>query len=109
MGCDNVLEFEVVLTNGTIVIANEDSNRDLFWAMRGGGGSTFGVASKTTMKTFTNPTLNNLLIHTAYGKTGRDGYLDAMAYFFAMTPNFTDFGLSGYPVMSNVSYLASLT
>lgn len=39
---DNLLECKVVLTNGELVTANSETNSDLFWALRGGGGN-FGV------------------------------------------------------------------
>eukprot|EP00927_Polykrikos_kofoidii_P039374 TRINITY_DN3377_c0_g1_i2.p1 TRINITY_DN3377_c0_g1~~TRINITY_DN3377_c0_g1_i2.p1 ORF type:complete len:1150 (-),score=136.84 TRINITY_DN3377_c0_g1_i2:30-3479(-) len=42
-GIDNVLQFDVVLTNGTLVTADACSNEDLFWALRGGGGGAFGI------------------------------------------------------------------
>ena len=45
MGIDNVVEFEVVLTNGTQVKTDACHNADLFWALRGGGGGTFGVVT----------------------------------------------------------------
>lgn len=32
-----VLNYEVVLSNGTIVNANPSSNGDLYWALKGGG------------------------------------------------------------------------
>lgn len=37
---------------GDLVVANEFQNSDLFWAMRGGGGGTFGIAVNTTIRTF---------------------------------------------------------
>ncbi|KAL1606857.1 hypothetical protein SLS60_004266 [Paraconiothyrium brasiliense] len=49
-GADQVLAFEVVTADGDYVTANSTSNTDLFWAMRGGGGSTFGVATSVTVK-----------------------------------------------------------
>jgi hypothetical protein len=49
-GADNVLSFDVVTADGEFVVANSTSNADLFWAMRGGGGSTFGVATAVTVK-----------------------------------------------------------
>jgi hypothetical protein len=49
-GADNVLSFEVVTADGEFVTANSTSNTDLFWALRGGGGSTFGVTTSVTVK-----------------------------------------------------------
>lgn len=43
MNCDNVIEMRVMLADGSIVIANEQLNYDLWWAMRGGTGGNFGV------------------------------------------------------------------
>ncbi|KAH8895310.1 FAD-binding domain-containing protein [Thozetella sp. PMI_491] len=45
MGADQVLSLEVVLPSGRFVTASPDVNPDLYWAMRGGGGSTFGVVT----------------------------------------------------------------
>ncbi|TRO66922.1 FAD-binding oxidoreductase [Christiangramia sabulilitoris] len=41
---DNLLEVDIVLANGNIVTANKDEHKDLFWAVRGGGGN-FGVVT----------------------------------------------------------------
>lgn len=35
--CDNVINYEVVLANASIVNANSSSNADLYWALKGGG------------------------------------------------------------------------
>jgi FAD/FMN-containing dehydrogenase len=51
----NMLEAEVVLASGGIVIANATQHPDLFWALRGGGGGTFGVVSRLTMRTHPAP------------------------------------------------------
>ena len=48
LGVDNVLEFEIVTADGQLRTANECTNSDLFWALRGGGGGTWGVVTKAT-------------------------------------------------------------
>jgi hypothetical protein len=52
----NVLEVEVVTASGEILAVNAARHPDLFWALRGGGGGTFGVVSKVTMRTHPMPT-----------------------------------------------------
>ncbi|MGA7668831.1 MAG: FAD-binding oxidoreductase [Nitrolancea sp.] len=49
LSIDNVLEFDVVLADGCYVQANADTNPDLFWALRGGGGN-FGVVTSILFK-----------------------------------------------------------
>jgi FAD/FMN-containing dehydrogenase len=51
----NVLEIEVVTANGEILVANDAQHQDLFWALRGGGGGTFGVVTSMTLRTHDMP------------------------------------------------------
>jgi FAD/FMN-containing dehydrogenase len=51
----SMLEAEVVLASGEIVTANAILHPDLFWALRGGGGGTFGVVSRVTLRTYPAP------------------------------------------------------
>jgi hypothetical protein len=45
LACDNVDEFEVVLANGTITVANRTQNPELWWSLRGGG-NQFAIVTK---------------------------------------------------------------
>ncbi|OTB06057.1 hypothetical protein M426DRAFT_72414 [Hypoxylon sp. CI-4A] len=50
LAADQVLSMEVVTADGRFVTASETSHPDLFWALRGGGGSTFGVVTSVVIK-----------------------------------------------------------
>jgi FAD/FMN-containing dehydrogenase len=50
-----LLEAEVVTADGEARIANACTNPDLFWALKGGGGGTFGVVTRLTLRTHELP------------------------------------------------------
>lgn len=43
LGCDNLIEVEMIDYKGKLLRANYYENPDLFWALRGAGGQNFGV------------------------------------------------------------------
>jgi FAD/FMN-containing dehydrogenase len=46
-----LLEAEVVTADGAVRIANACAHPDLFWALKGGGGGSFGVVTRLTLRT----------------------------------------------------------
>jgi len=48
LGADRVLQYRVVTPQGKYLTANACQNTDLFYALRGGGGGTFGVVMEST-------------------------------------------------------------
>lgn len=46
--CDQVIEMELVNADGECMVINEQQYPDLFWALRGGLGSNFGVVTSIT-------------------------------------------------------------
>ena len=51
----SLLEAEIVTADGRLRIANACTNPDLFWALKGGGGGTFGVVTRVTLRTHELP------------------------------------------------------
>jgi hypothetical protein len=45
LSCDNVEGFTLITADGSVLQANARENRDLFWALRGGGGN-FGIVTE---------------------------------------------------------------
>jgi FAD/FMN-containing dehydrogenase len=88
---DNLLSADVVLADGTLVTASEDTHPDLFWALRGGGGN-FGVVTSFEFRLqpvatmYAGPTFWPLEQSVEVMKAYRDYILDAPKWvngFFA--------------------------
>ena len=60
----SLLEAEVVTADGSVRIANACTNPDLFWALKGGGGGTFGVVTRLTLRTHELPKTFGFVIAT---------------------------------------------
>jgi len=50
LGCDSLVELELVDYKGMFITANNEHNSDLFWACKGAGGGNFGVVVSMTFK-----------------------------------------------------------
>ncbi|KAF6834548.1 FAD binding domain-containing protein [Colletotrichum plurivorum] len=95
LAADNVLQMEVVTPQGEILTLNEAQNTDLFWAMRGGGGSTFGVVTSITVATHPSPAIS----HSTWAILINPGapYLpELLAYVLSQFPSLERAGVSMY-------------
>jgi FAD/FMN-containing dehydrogenase len=52
----HLLEAEVVTADGKVRTVNACRDPDLFWALKGGGGGSWGVVTRQTLRTFDLPT-----------------------------------------------------
>ena len=75
-------------------MANEFQNRDLFWALRGGGGGSWGVVVNVTLRTFPDPPLvfQSLQLVTP----NITAFWDFIREFHVKLPAINDAGGSGY-------------
>ncbi|KAK2606619.1 hypothetical protein N8I77_005354 [Diaporthe amygdali] len=94
LAADNVIQLEIVTPQGDIVTANECQNSDLFWAVRGGGGGTFGVITKATIRTFASPRIGSMAL--AIPLPINDLLWEATTKLFQVTPALASAGISGY-------------
>jgi hypothetical protein len=78
----------------------------LFWALRGGGGGTYGVVTSTTYKTY--PTISLTSAHLTAKFTSPDIAQDVTAEFIKLHPIFSDAGWCLYVDLSNSSFSANL-
>lgn len=104
LAADHVLEIQLVTPTGEIVTANECQHQDIFWALRGGGGSTFGIITSITVAAF--PSVPYITVQALAGTApNTDAYWSAMAYMFSQFPSLSDQGISAYTfVYPNTTY-----
>ncbi|KAH8195865.1 hypothetical protein TruAng_009967 [Truncatella angustata] len=65
--CDDVVNYEVVLADGSVVQASDKENPNLFKALKGGG-NNFGVVTRFDMRAFEQGNLYGGLLVYAYDK-----------------------------------------
>ncbi|KAG0247767.1 hypothetical protein BG011_000956 [Mortierella polycephala] len=97
---DNVLQYKVVTADGKLKVANAYQNKDLFWALRGGGGGTFGVVVEAIYKTHSaldNINFANFIIH--YNTT--EARRSILNRFFSHQIKWSKTGWSGYGIVQN--------
>jgi hypothetical protein len=95
LGVDNVLEFTIVTSSGSHLTVNAYSDPDLFWALRGGGGGTYGVLTSVTYNTHpTEPVV--LVVLEALNITSPNTTQSIVSEFVHFSPNLTDLGWGGY-------------
>ena len=56
LGAAALLQAEIVTADGGVLLVNACNHPELFWAVKGGGGGSFGVLSKLTLRTRELPT-----------------------------------------------------
>jgi FAD/FMN-containing dehydrogenase len=79
-GAAGLLEAEVVTADGRLLIANACQNADLFWALRGGGGGTYGVVTRATLRTHELPSYFGLLVGTI-AATSDEAFQELIEHF----------------------------
>lgn len=84
LAVDNILQARIVTPDGKLVTINEQENTDLFWAVRGGGGSTFGVMIDLTIRAFPMESFTeySIVISAPFNYTKMYDVLAYMAYQF---------------------------
>lgn len=91
---DNVIEITIITADGNYIIANLYQNQDLFWALRGGGGGTWGVVISVTYKT--HPSTPFAGAFFSINSTNPNSTQNVLGEVLRLTPSLVDQGFGGY-------------
>ncbi|KAF2472525.1 FAD binding domain-containing protein [Lindgomyces ingoldianus] len=97
MGADNLLEVTIVTPDGRILVANPCQNPEIFFAIRGGGGGTFGVVLEVVVRAYPTPktTVNTLYVGSLNPNITTE-YWDMIGFIHAEMPKLKEGGMQGY-------------
>jgi hypothetical protein len=101
LGVDNAIELSVVLSTGEYLIVNNYQSSDLFWALRGGGGGTYGIVTSVTYRT--HPSLPVQVYEFQANITNSSAMQELVVELLYSQTQFTDDGWGGYGSMTNQS------
>ena len=88
------MEVTIVTADGNHIIANAYRNKDLFWALRGGGGGTWGVVTSVTYKTHPSTTFSAALL--LVNSTDANSTHKLLTEIIRLTPSLVEQGYGGY-------------
>ena len=104
MAADQALEWEVVTGTGEHLVASPSRNADLYWALSGGGGGTYGVVASLTVKA--HPDLMTSAANLTFTNTGisQDSYWSVIETFQESLPSIVDTGTVAVFVLTSDSF-----
>ncbi|KAL9089694.1 MAG: hypothetical protein Q9159_002422 [Coniocarpon cinnabarinum] len=92
LAADEVLEWEVVDGSGRLLTANPMVNSDLFWALSGGGGGTYGVVVSMTSKAHPRVSVTGANLTLAGPNISEDDVFQVFEVFLETLPGLVDAG-----------------
>lgn len=97
MAADHVLSIRVVTADGRFVTADAETNAELFWAIRGGGGSTYGIVTSMTIKGFPQIKVTTMRYNmTTSGNFTQDNFWEAQRAYVDKFDYYAELGYYAY-------------
>ncbi len=109
LSADNVLEWEVVTANGSQIVASPSENEDLYFALSGGGGGTYGIVISMTTKMYLDGQTGGASLAFNTSSTTLDAYWDAINALQVGIAPVVDTGAVVLYEMSNSSFELLMT
>lgn len=105
LAADQALEWEVIDGQGRHLRASRTENEDLYWALSGGGGETYGVVTSLTAKVFPDFPVAGVVLEFESDPTNLDPFYDAVEYYHSLIPSFTAVGCMAIARVEASSFL----
>ncbi|KAI8950474.1 FAD/FMN-containing isoamyl alcohol oxidase MreA [Xylaria longipes] len=107
LAADQVLEWEVVDGRGRLLKANPSVNPDLYWALCGGGGGSFGVVTSMTSKAYQDIPITGANISFTSAGISQDRFYNVVEVYLKSLPVIVDAGAVTVSFLSNETFAVS--
>jgi hypothetical protein len=104
LAADQALEYEVVDAKGNLLVANRANNTDLFWALSGGGGGSYGVVLSATVKAHPDIAITHGSLEFKADGLSADAFRDAVSAFHEFLPKLVDAGCATWHMFSRQGF-----
>lgn len=105
LGADQALEWEVIDGRGRLLTASRTENADLYWALSGGGGGTYGAVYSLTVKAHQDFHVTGIVLNFTADSADPDRFFDAVGYYHTLLPGYTAAGGVSIAEVTNTSFL----
>ncbi|KAG0648444.1 FAD-linked oxidoreductase ZEB1 [Hyphodiscus hymeniophilus] len=92
LGADQALEWEVVTASGKLITASRTQNEEIYWALSGGGGGTYGVVVSLTAKAHPDAVVSGASLLFTSSTITQDKFYAGIEKFHSLLPAMVDAG-----------------
>jgi hypothetical protein len=104
MAVDHVLEWEVVDGTGRLLQATPQKNQDLYWALSGGGGGTYGVVVSVVVKLHRDTAMTGVQLEFDLDPKHPEAFYGAVSKYHELVPSITAAKGMGIASVSNSTF-----
>lgn len=105
MAADHVLEWEVVDGTSELLRASPTHNPDLYWALSGGGGGTYGVVASVVVKLHEDVPMTGVQLQFNLDPQRQDAFHSAVSRYHELVPSITAAKGMGIAEVTNDTFL----
>ncbi|KAK2737646.1 hypothetical protein FQN57_007453 [Myotisia sp. PD_48] len=109
LAADQTLEFEVVDGRGRILRASRKENTELYWALSGGGGGTFGVVTSMTSRIHPDRPVTHANITFPARQVADGPFYEIVSASHAILPTLGEKGVTAVNFMGRTNFMLMMT
>ncbi|KAI1175120.1 putative alcohol oxidase [Nemania sp. FL0916] len=107
LGADQALEWEVVTSDGVFRRASPSINPDLYWALTGGGGGTYGLVVALTVRAYPDRTTSAANLTFSNEGVSQDTFFEGIRAYVIGLPSVLDAGATSIWFNTNKTFTLS--